>query len=282
MIALDELHRYSDHGEWGKSIGVLLEQKPEFVLGLTAAKNRTDGQPVAMNKPDAVIEVTHRDALEEQAIRQFVPNVHDYLVTIEFQSEVYDVKTSELAKLEGDYIKAKEAKGIPAQKALSQARDAIAYKDKYISPLVQNAVDCLYNKRQRIGLDGLPLTQQHRMLVFARDQKHAEHLKSYFVGYSGLSADWIGEKRPDELNEQILRDFISGKLDVMINVNKASEGFNCVQCSVMLFLNNIGETVTILQQLGRGLRRNYAIPWDEDRCDVFTAKTIQLVCILKN
>ena len=269
MIALDELHRYSDHGEWGKSIGVLLEQNPEFVLGLTAAKNRTDGQPVAMNEPDAVIEVTHRDALEEQAIRPFVPNVHDYLVTIEFQEEVYDVKTSELAKLEGDYIKAKEAKGIPAQKALSQARDAIAYKDKYISPLVQNAVDCLYNKRQRIGLDGLPLTRQHRMLVFARDQKHAEHLKSYFVGYSGLSADWIGEKRPDELNEQILRDFINGKLDVMINVNKASEGFNCVQCSVMLFLNNIGETVTILQQLGRGLRRNYALPWDEDKCDVF-------------
>lgn len=269
MIALDELHRYSDQGEWGKSIGVLLEQNPEFVLGLTAAKNRTDGQPVAMNEPDAVIEVTHRNALEEQAIRPFVPNVHDYLVTIEFQGEVYDVKTSELAKLEGDYIKAKEAKGIPAQKALSQARDAIAYKDKYISPLVQNAVDCLYNKRQRIGLDGLPLTQQHRMLVFARDQKHAEHLKSYFVGYSGLCADWIGEKRPDELNEQILRDFINGKLDVMINVTKASEGFNCVQCSVMLFLNNIKETVTILQQLGRGLRRNYAIPWAQDKCDVF-------------
>lgn len=269
MIALDELHRYSEQGQWGQSVGVLLEQKPEVVIGLTAAKDRTDGQPLAMDNPDVIIEVTHSDALEEQAIRPFVSNVHDYLVTIEFQGEVYDVKTRELANLEGDYIEAKKAKGISAEKAKSQARDAIAYKDKYISPLVQNAVDCLYNKRQRIGLDGLPLTQHHRMLVFARDQKHAEHLKGYFVCYGALSADWIGEKRPDEINEQILRDFIKGKLDVMINVNKASEGFNCIQCSVMLFLNNVGPSVTILQQLGRGLRRNYAIPWVQDKCDVF-------------
>ena len=269
MIALDELHRYSEYGQWGQSVGMLLEQDPEVVIGLTAAKDRTDGQPLAMDNPDVIIEVTHNEALEEQAIRPFVPNVHDYLVTIEFQGEVYDVKTRELANLEGNYIEAKKAKGIPAEKAKSQARDAIAYKDKYISPLVQNAVDCLYNKRQRIGLDGLPLTQHHRMLVFARDQKHAEHLKGYFVCYGALSADWIGEKRPDELNEQILRDFINGSLDVMINVNKASEGFNCVQCSVMLFLNNVGPSVTILQQLGRGLRRNYAIPWTEDKCDVF-------------
>jgi superfamily II DNA or RNA helicase len=269
MIALDELHRYSEYGLWGQAVGDLLEQNPEVVIGLTAAKDRTDGQPVAMDNPEVVIEVTHADALEEQAIRPFVPNVHDYLVTIEFQDEVYDVTTSELASLEGDYIEAKKAKGIPAEKAKAQARDAIAYKDKYISPLVQNAVDCLYSKRQRMGLDGLPSTRHHRMLVFARDQKHAEHLKGYFVRYGELSTDWIGEKRPDEINEQILRDFINGNLDVMINVNKASEGFNCVQCSVMLFLNNVGRSVTILQQLGRGLRRNYDVPWEKDRCDVF-------------
>jgi superfamily II DNA or RNA helicase len=272
MIALDELHRYSDHGEWGKAIGVLLEQNPEFVLGLTAAKDRTDGQPVAMNEPDAVIEITHEEALKEQAIRPFLPHIHDYSVTIEFQGEVYDIKTKELAKLEGEYIEAKKAKGISPQRALAEARDAIAYKDKYISPIVQNAVDRLYDKRQRLDSEGLRSTRHHRLLVFARDQKHAEHLKNYFIKYGELSADWLGEKRPDEINEQVLRDFIAGDLDVMINVNKASEGFNCVQCSVMLFLNNVGPSVTILQQLGRGLRRNYDLPWDKDICDVFLSE----------
>jgi superfamily II DNA or RNA helicase len=272
MIALDELHRYSEYGLWGQAVGTLLEQNPEVVIGLTAAKDRTDGQPVAMDEPEAVIEVTHREALEEKAIRSFVPHIHDYLVTIEFQGEVYDVTTKELGDLEGEYIEAKKARGVSPHKAKAQAREEIAYKDKYISPLVQNAVDCLYNKRQQIGEDELPQIRQHRLLVFARDQKHAEHLKNYFIKCGELSADWLGEKRPDELNEQILKDFIAGNLDVMINVNKASEGFNCVQCSVMLFLNNVGPSVTILQQLGRGLRRNHALPWEEDVCDVFLSE----------
>jgi len=272
MIALDELHRYSEYGLWGQAIGILLEQKPEIVIGLTAAEERTDGQPVAMDKPEIEIEISHSDALTEKAIRPFLPNIHDYSVTIEFQDEIYDVKTSELAQLEGDYIEAKKAKGVSASKALAQVREEIAYKDKYISPLVQNAVDCLYNKRQQVNQDGLLQSREHRMLVFARDQKHAEHLKGYFVKYGELSADWLGEKRPDEINEQILRDFIAGDLDVMINVNKASEGFNCVQASVMLFVNNVGPSVTILQQLGRGLRRNYAIPVEKDVCHVFLSE----------
>jgi superfamily II DNA or RNA helicase len=273
MIALDELHRYSEYKQFGKTVGVLLQQSPEVVLGLTAAKDRTDGQPVAVSNPEIVIEVSHADALEEKAIRPFRTSIHDYTVTIEFQGEIYDVKTSELAKLEGDYIAAKEAQGVSGNKALAQVREEIAYKDKYISPLVQNAVDCLYDKRNKVGQDGLIQAREHRMLVFARDQKHAEHLKNYFVKYADLSADWIGDKRPDEINEQILRDFIAGNLDVMINVNKASEGFNCVQASVMLFLNNVrGNTVTILQQLGRGLRRNYAIPVEKDVCHVFLSE----------
>jgi len=61
-------------------------------------------------------------------------------------------------------------------------------------------------------------------------------------------------------------------LDVMINVNKASEGFNCVQCSVMLFLNDVGPSVMILQQLGRGLRRNYDMEWETDICNVFLSE----------
>ena len=272
MVALDELHRYSGYSQWGQAVGILLEQSPELVIGLTAAKDRTDGQPVAMDEPEVLIEVTHHDAIEEKAIRPFLPHIHDYLVTIEFEGDIYDVTTRELSNLQGEYIEAKKAKGVPPHRAKSEARDAIAYKDKYISPLVQNAVDCLYNKRLQLDKDGLQSARHHRMLVFARDQKHAEHLKNYFVKYGELSADWLGEKRPDELNEQILRSFIAGDLDVMINVNKASEGFNCVQCSVMLFLNNVGATVTILQQLGRGLRRNYSLDWDEDICDVFLSE----------
>ncbi len=272
MIALDELHRYSEMGQWGQAVGILLEQNPEIVIGLTAAKDRTDGQPVAMAEPEIVIEITHAEALAEGAIRPFVPMIHDYLVTIEFQGEVYDVTTRELGNLEGDYIQAKKAKGIPAEKAKSQARDAIAYKDKYISPIVQNAVDCLYAKRQKIDVNGLTSGQHHRMLVFARDQKHAEHLKGYFVKYGELSADWLGEMREPEINEDVLQRFLSGDLDVMINVNKASEGFNCVQASVLLFLNNVGPSVTILQQLGRGLRRNYSIAKEKDQCDVFLSE----------
>lgn len=272
MIALDELHRYGEETSWGLTVGALLEANPELVLGLTAADQRTDGMPVAMNNPDETIVVSSAQAIDEKAIRPFTAHVHDYLVTVEFDGEIEEMTTKELGEMQGNYIKRRKAEGVSGAKALAQARDFLAYKDKYISPLVQNAVDCLRSKREMLDKNDLPCKKHHRMLVFARDQKHAEHLKNYFTKYGELATDWIGEKRPDEINEQVLKNFLSGELDVMINVNKASEGFNCVQCSVMLFLNDIKESVMILQQLGRGLRRNYDISWDDDICDVFLSE----------
>lgn len=272
MVALDELHRYGEENQWGLSVSSLLEQSPEFVLGLTAAKDRTDGMPVAMENPDIVVEVTPADAIEEKAIRPFRTHVHDYSVTVEFNGEMYDMTTKELSEMEGEYIEARKAQGVPKNRARNEAREFLAYKDKYISTLVQSAVDCLNSKREELDANDLPSTKHHRMLVFARDQKHAEHLQNYFVKYGDLRADWLGEKRPDEINEQVLKDFLSGNLDVMINVNKASEGFNCVQCSVMLFLNDVRPSVMILQQLGRGLRRNYSLDYKKDWCDVFISE----------
>lgn len=272
MIALDELHRYGKENQWGISVDELLNQNPEFVLGLTAAKQRTDGMPVAMKDPELIVEVAIADAINEKAIRPFRTHVHDYSVTVEFNGEMYDMTTKELGELEGDYIDAREAAGVPKHRAKNEAREFLAYKDKYISTLVQGAVDCLNDKRQKLDKNDLPSTKHHRMLVFARDQKHAEHLQGYFVKYGDLAADWLGEKRPDEINEQVLRDFIAGNLDVMINVSKAAEGFNCVECSVMLFLNDVGESVLAMQQLGRGLRRNYNLEYEEDLCDVFISE----------
>lgn len=272
MIALDELHRYGEETSWGVTVGSLLELDPEIVLGLTAAEQRTDGMPVAMTRPDETVTISHAQAIEEKAIRPFRAHVHDYTVTVELDGELHDVTTKELAELQGEYIERRKAAGVSAYKAKSEARDFLAYKDKYISPLVQNAVDCLRSKRQLLDLNELASIKHHRLLVFARDQKHAEHLQNYFVKYGELSADWIGEKRPDEINEQVLESFLDGQLDVMINVNKASEGFNCIQCSVMLFLNDVGPSVMILQQLGRGLRRNHSLAWDDDICDVFLSE----------
>ena len=272
MVALDELHRYGEETTWGTVVGSLLEVGPELVLGLTAAEQRTDGMPVAMNDPDETITVSNTQAIKEKAIRPFRAHVHDYSVTVELEGEFHDVTTKELSELQGEYIEKRKAAGVPAHKAKTEARDFLAYKDKYISPLVQNAVDCLRDKRQKLDRNCLLSTKHHRLLVFARDQKHAEHLQNYFVKYNDLAADWIGEKRPDEFNEQVLKDFIDGSLDVMINVNKASEGFNCVQSSVLLFLNDIRPSVMILQQLGRGLRRNYDIEWEKDICDVFLSE----------
>jgi superfamily II DNA or RNA helicase len=272
MVALDELHRYGEETTWGTVVGSLLEAGPELVLGLTAAEQRTDGMPVAMAHPDETIVVSTSQAIKEKAIRPFRAHVHDYSVTVELEGEFHDVTTKELSELQGEYIEKRKAAGVPAHKAKAEARDFLAYKDKYISPLVQNAVDCLRDKRQKLDRNHLLSTKHHRLLVFARDQKHAEHLQNYFVKYNDLAADWIGEKRPDELNERVLKDFIDGNLDVMINVNKASEGFNCVQCSVMLFLNDVGPSVMILQQLGRGLRRNYDMEWEKDICNVFLSE----------
>jgi hypothetical protein len=40
----------------------------------------------------------------------------------------------------------------------------------------------------------------------------------------------------------------------------------------MLFLNDVGPSVMILQQLGRGLRRNYDMEWETDICNVFLSE----------
>jgi hypothetical protein len=56
-----------------------------------------------------------------------------------------------------------------------------------------------------------------------------------------------------------------------VQVRKAAEGFNDVRCSVLVFLNMLNESVLLQQAVGRGLRRNYAVPEAMDRCHVYVS-----------
>ena len=62
-----------------------------------------------------------------------------------------------------------------------------------------------------------------------------------------------------------------------MQVRKAAEGFNDVKCSVLLFLNLVGNSVLLRQMIGRGLRRNYNVEIDhgrraiEDRCYIYVS-----------
>ncbi len=275
LVAADEFHRYAKSNTWGDAVGGL---NSVFTLAVSATPGRTDKADTAiMGTPD--VRVTLREAVEEGAIRPVTVCASDYAVDLTMHGieSPQRFTTSELtARLaeSGHDISSAEVK-----------RD-LRYFSKYLHKALLDAWGRLDSLNQR-------QPGEHKMLVFALGVKHAKSICEQMNTIAGDKvADWIGVQsavqlddgstksigRPETENKQILDDFKSNKFNVLVQVKKATEGFNDVRCSVLLFLNMTGESVQLKQMIGRGLRRNYRVEPDtgcrakQDRCYIYVSK----------
>lgn len=266
MLAADEFHRYADANTWGEAIKSL---SPVFTAAVSATPDRTDRSLKAI-EGRADVEISLADAVEEGAIRRVVTHVMDYTVDLTLGGEQVPERftLSTLADAIGSSERLQDISQI-------EVRREIRYHSKYISESLLNAISKLEElNSEQAG--------EHKMLVFALGVRHAQAICDQIQSIAPqLKADWIGTQatdrdgkqsgRSDAENETVLARFKRGELQILVQVKKAAEGFNDVRCSVLVFLNMLNESVLLQQAVGRGLRRNPAIPEAMDRCHVYVS-----------
>ena len=266
LVAADEFHRYADDNTWGEAIKSL---SPVFTIAVSATPNRTDGSAKAI-EGIADVEVSLADAVEEGAIRRVVTHVMDYTVDLTMGGEQTPERftLSSLTDALGGSEKLQDLSQIEIKKE-------IRYHSKYISESLLNAI----SKLEELNTEQ---PGEHKMLVFALGVRHAQAICEQIKSVAPqLQADWIGTQstdrdgkqhgRSDSENETVLARFKRGEITILVQVRKAAEGFNDVRCSVLVFLNMMDICVLLWQCVGRGLRRNFAIPEHLDRCHIYAS-----------
>ena len=150
-----------------------------------------------------------------------------------------------------------------------EARKQLRYLSKYCSPILLHGL----NKLDELQSQS-PMAAHPQMLVYAHSCKHAEVIcKMISVLHPGIRVDWVGtgpNGRPPEQNRNIISKFCDAyndrndvvkehELDVLVQVNKASEGFDSKPVCVIVDLSLTGIGPQKIQQYGRGTRAYFGL-----------------------
>lgn len=275
MVACDEAHHLSDENTWGAAVQAL---SASFRLYLSATPIRNDKQGIIglateatadgarEIKPDVV--VSYADAMRDGAARRVQAQIHDYFVDVLLRGDDVPrrITTADL-----------RAEGVVSFSEY-QAKSQLRYTSKYLSGMLKDA--CAEWRVRELKHRG-----QNQLLVFAMTNAHAravvEQLRSLAPD---VRTDWIGQDRSVDENRDVLERFnargpggaATGGIDCLVQVDKAGEGFDNARCSVLVFLHLIGSEPKLKQQIGRGLRRNYALPVELDTVTVYASSDTEI------
>lgn len=278
FVAFDEAHHLSESNTWGACVQRL---RAAFRLFLSATPIRQDKQGIIgletvvlsdgtrEHKPDVV--VTIEEASNEGALRPLIADVHDYFVDVLLPGDDVPrrITTADL-----------RAEGVVSFSEY-QAKSQLRYASKYLSTMLHEACDEW--RRREMDHPG-----QNQILVFAMTNAHARVVTEQLRATApDVRTDWIGQDRTADDNRAVLERFnargangvATGSLDCLVQVDKASEGFDNPRCSVLVFLHLVGSPPKLMQQIGRGLRRNYAIPLSEDSASIFASKDTEIAAL---
>ncbi len=92
-----------------------------------------------------------------------------------------------------------------------------------------------------------------KALVYAIDIAHAEHIAAYFRA-QGVAAEALSSKTPAGVRRERLEQLRAGSLQVLVNVDLFSEGFDCPEVACILLARPTLSLARYLQMVGRGLR----------------------------
>jgi hypothetical protein len=271
-LVCDEAHHLGETGRWA---AVLAAIGARSTLMLSATPVRLDRDAIAgaryidtgdgYRAIDPLLAVTMRQAWKERRILKHLNmQMKDYAVQLRgADGDVYEFTASEMAELP-DFD----------QRCV---RQQLRWNEDYVQPLVREFALTLQAK-----IAASP--GQHQGLVFAATTEHANHLWRVFSHWHPSlrcvvvhSAD-IG----DAENERRLRDFHARRYDVLIQVKKASEGFDAPTVSVLLKLDAVFSREPVIQQLGRGLRFNHVLPEGQNLLNVFIGRDPRLAGIIEH
>lgn len=212
---IDEAHHVISDNKWGKAIKMFPNAKG---LGITATPLRADGQGLG-REFDGVFDTMHV-GLE---MRQLILNksLSDY----EIVCPVSDLNIeNESVSASGDW----------SSKKLKTA----AKKSRITGDVVQ--AYCQY-----------ALVRQ--TICFATDVETAGEISDKFNNI-GIKAVSLSGKTPSTVRDKYIREFKSGKLQILINVDLFDEGFDVPACDVVIMARPTASLGKYRQMVGRALR----------------------------
>ena len=99
----------------------------------------------------------------------------------------------------------------------------------------------------------LSLAKGKKGIIYAINIVHARHIcKEY--GEAGYNVVCIDSKTPDTERKELVKKFKKNQIDIIVNVDIFSEGFDCPDIEFIQLARPTCSLVKYLQQVGRGLR----------------------------
>jgi len=129
------------------------------------------------------------------------------------------------------------------------------YRQEQLAEAIDNPT-----RNTRIVNAFLDLASDKKTVIFAANIAHARNLASSFAAQTRTEVRVVLGETPDEEREQILKDFKSGKVQVIINVGVLTEGFDEPSIQAIILARPTRSTLLYTQIVGRGTRLNEGKP----------------------
>ena len=99
----------------------------------------------------------------------------------------------------------------------------------------------------------LSLAEGKKGIIYAINIAHAKHISKEYEDAGYITA-CIDSKTPSAERKELVENFRKGKIDIIVNVDIFSEGFDCPDIEFIQLARPTRSLVKYLQQVGRGLR----------------------------
>lgn len=92
-------------------------------------------------------------------------------------------------------------------------------------------------------------------IIYSISREHSEHICVQYRS-RGVKIENIDSKTPTKQRESVIKAFKEGHIDIIVNVDIFSEGFDCPDIEFIQLARPTKSLVKYIQQVGRGLRKN--------------------------
>lgn len=192
---------------------------PRFLLGLTATKDRSDGQDLLDIYERIIYSMDIFDGWAE-----------GWLAPVDYRIMLDDLSKEEFEKYVGP--QAGNEKVSLAQ--LNRTIFAPSRDEEVVASI----------REQTSDLDN------PSMFVFCASIKHAKAMSHQFGGEAAI----VHSEQSRDTNNAVLEAFRAGDIRIILSVNMLNEGIDVPATGVVVFLRSTESQTVFWQQLGRGLR----------------------------
>ena len=92
-------------------------------------------------------------------------------------------------------------------------------------------------------------------IIYSISREHSNHICQLYQSI-GVHITSIDSTTPTKKREMLINDFKKGDVDIIVNVDIFSEGFDCPDIEFIQLARPTKSLVKYIQQVGRGLRKN--------------------------